>query len=308
MRNIQSIILLTAVMVIAIVTSCGNLNNKNNADNNLTALLDSINGVLPIEMEDYGTIDSVYYDSGGNTAVFNVVAEEKGTDTEIMYHGGPRSKKLLLYQLSSNSTVLSIYKGLAQKEVTVRTVFISPNGKNYGQVELMPEEITAIMPAAAKPQKEIKEDSITMKRDSLDTLIDSINASLPDTIDTKTLLTTVLVENNYLVYNYVFDESKGTTMDKLKGEMSRKKALAESEMRKSSPSQQKLMQLCVDNGLGIKHRYVGRSTKQTKDFSFSAVDLSKITGHALPAGYEAIKERIKPKPKPQKEVYEEGIY
>jgi hypothetical protein len=202
-----------------------------------------------------------------------------------------------------------MYKELAKNEVTVRTVMLSTRSRTNTQVDLSATEINGLK-ANRATTSHASSDTMTV-RDSLDLALDSINALCPDSIDRKTELTKVQVENNYVVYNYVIDENKSTTIDKMKSDMRKMQQDTEKEMRKPSPEQAKLMALCVDNGLGIKHRFVGKSTKQTQDYSFSAVDLSKITGRDLPEDYEEIKGLIDPKKYKKKtgsSQYEEGIY
>ena len=310
MRKSFNIIVAATLLFAWMAVGCGTATENKADDAALNACLDSINGVLPVALDEFGTLDSVYFDGGGNTAVFNLVVDEAGAKFQAA-SGEAVFKKTILDELKNSPEMLSLYQAIARHEVDVRTVLMAPSGRNYGQVELTGEEINGITASAPKQQAPATSDSLAMKRDSLDVLVDSINALCPDSINSRTELTKVQVENNYLVYNYVCEETKGLTVDKMKSEIAGRKEQTESKLRKPTPEMKHLIELCVDNGLGIKHRYVGKSTKQTQDFAFSAVDLSKMSNHPLPEGYEAIKERIKT-PKKQVIIGEkgptEGIY
>lgn len=311
MRKSINIIVAATILFAWMAVGCVTGESNKAGDANLNACLDSINDILPITLDEFGTLDSVYFDGGGNTAVFNLVVDESGATFKTASSGEANSKKVILDELSKNQDMLSLYKSIAHHEVNVRTVLMAASGKNYGQVELLAEDILKMTASAPKPQAAAPNDTLAMKRDSLDVLVDSINALCPDSINSKTELTKVQIENNYLVYNYVCAETKLMTMDKMKAEIAGRKAQTDTKLRKPTPELKHLIELCVDNGLGIKHRYVGRSTKQTQDFAFSAVDLSKIANHPLPEGYEAVKEREKV-PKKQVLIGEktpvEGIY
>ncbi len=264
----------------------------------LIAKLSTFNDKLPITFVTGDELDSVYYDSGGNRAVFNLVIDDVVTNQETGLSGGPQSKQLLQGLIASSQEALDMYRELAQGGVDVRTVLMGMRGGKKCHVDLTDDEILAIKftPGTAA----VKASQPTTSRDSLDVLIDSINAMCPDSTGRNIEMTRVQVENNYLVYNYVVEESgKGTTVDRLKGELKGWEAAAESKLRKPSPEMLALMKLCINNSLGMKHRYVGKTTRQAIDYSFTAVDLSKMCDHPLPADYVEITERVKtPRPRP----------
>jgi len=293
---------MTILLVGEVSTSCSTTGSdegklSENVDS-LMARLKVFNDKLPVTFASGNVLDSVYYDSGGNQAVFNLVINDGdgSGDVKIMFGGNDsndRAKSVLVSGLEGNEEALSMYKELAEGGVSVRTVLMGSSGRNKIQVELSAEEVNAIKLSQKANTAVANKTHADSAIDSLTILVDSINALLPDTIDGKTMLTMVMVENNYLVYNYVREEGNNGTVDRLKRQLSTWKGSAESELRKPSPEMLTLMKLCVSNGLGMKHRYVGKDTKQTIDYSFSAVDLSKLCDQPLPEGYEEIKERIK---------------
>lgn len=310
-------LVLLAMGIISCNSNSGKENKLSENPDSLKAVIASFNKVLPITFDSGNELDSIYYDMVGNEAVFSMVIEDAAGmgDVENVLQGGEQARKLLLSELAANEKALAMYQQLAQGGVDVRTVMMGKRGRNSCQMSLTAEQVLAIK--ADKNSKNTQgKKAPTSARDSLDLLIDSINALCPDSINRKIEMTKVQVENNYLVYNYVCEEEgKMATVDKLKGEMKGWKASAESKLRKPSPEMLTLMKLCIDNSLGMKHRYVGKVTKQTIDYSFSAVELSKMCNHPLPEDYVEIKERIKePKPRPQQPVNNtgtprpEGIY
>lgn len=299
-----------AVAMLAMAWSCGTSTGsnalKNNADSLIT-LLKSYNEKLPITFDNADVLDSVYYDSGGHRAVFNYIVNNNEMDIETLSGNAKMAHDLVVEKIASSSESMAMYKELATNEIEVRTVLLSTRSRTNTTVDLSAEDILAIK--AKKDVASTKEQAPMNASDSLDVLVDSINALCPDSIDRNTELTRVQIENNYLVYNYVYEESNGTTIDKMSGEVKRRKEITDSKLRHPSPDYQQLIFLCIDNGLGIKHRYVGKTTKQTEDYSFSAVELNKITNHPLPEGYEAIKERTKNnKIKKATQSEESGIY
>lgn len=303
MRKFSLLTILAIVAIVMGVAACSTTGGGDKLGENpdsLMARINAFNKELPITFASENVLDSVYYDGGGNKAVFNLVIDEHGNELSVANQGNARVKAVLLSELASSPEALAMYKELAEGEVNVRTVLLGASGKSYGQVELAPQDILAIK--AVKPDTTTTDTTSVAvsgaKRDSLDMLVDSINALYPDTIDARTILTRAQVENNYLVYNYVRDEGgKNGTIDRLKRETSKWKGSAESKLRKPTPEMATLIALCIDNGLGMKHRFVGKDTKQTIDYAFSAVELSKISNHPLPEGYEAVKERIKEPPR-----------
>lgn len=277
------------LMAIAIMPGC----SSGNADSNkVVSLLKTYNSTLPITFDNDDVLDSVYYDGGGHRAVFNYIVNTAEVSIEALATNSKAARELVVGNICSSAKAMAMFKELAENEVDVRAVLLNPRSHSNVAIDFGIDEIKALhaqQPAAVtKPQ-----DAMTA-RDSLDAMVDSINSQCPDSIDGRTELTNLRVENNYLVYNYVFNESKAATIDKLAGDFKRKKQTFDSRYRKADPQLQQLLLLCIDNGLGIKHRYLGRSTKQAEGFAFSAVELSKITGHPLPQGYEAIKDRVKP--------------
>ncbi len=307
MRKTGIIPSLMVLMMIVLASSCTNPDKSEMAIKKIT----SYNTKLPITFGNEDVLDSVYYDVGGHNAVFNYVVNDDAVTLESLSSNVKAAKEHILNQITSDTTVLNMYKDFAVDELNVRTVLLTPRSHVNVPVELSWEEIQALHPKRESAAK--KSEKALTARDSLDQLIDSINALCPDSIDRNTELTKVQIENNYLVYNYVSEETKNSTIDIKKGEFQKRRAIADGKLRKPSPEYKQLIYLCIDNGLGIKHRYVGKLTKQAQDFAFSAVDLSKITRHPLPEGYEAVKERIKePKVKrilaPGEKKREEGIY
>lgn len=301
-----------ALVIIALASSCSTSTSSDNLSENpdsLMKLLSQYNAKLPVTFGNGDILDSVYYDGGGHRAVFNYIVDNNDVTIETLASDAAKAKELLKGNIATSEDALAMYKELAQNEIDVRTVLLSTRSRTNTPIDLSADEINGLTAMKDSTTKQVS-DQMTV-RDSLDMALDSINALFPDTIDQRTVLTKVQVENNYVVYNYVCDEGKNTTMDRMKGEMGKKKAASESQMRKPTPELEQLMTLCVDNGLGIKHRFVGKSTKQTQDYSFSAVDLSKITGRDLPEDYEEIKDLIDPKKYKKKtgsSQYEEGIY
>ena len=306
MRKNSIFFSLMVLLMIAMLPSCG----SNNKEEKVIANLKAYNEKLPVTFDNEDVLDSVYYDGGGHKAVFNYVVNNGDVTVETLSTDAKAAKEHLLNQLKTDTTALNLYKEFADAELEVRTVMIGHRSHAKATIDLGVEEIKNLK--AQKSSEESKTTQALTARDSLDQLVDSINALCPDSVGSKAELTKVQIENNYLVYNYVYNESKNYTIDKAKGEIAKLKASADSKIRKPTPEYEKLMYLCIDNGLGIKHRYVGKMTKQAQDFAFSAVDLSKITKHDLPEGYEAVKERIKEKKKKvyidPNEKYEEGIY
>ncbi len=304
--------ILTAILMLTILVaaaSCSSTKSDPEKLEVITKLIKDYNVKLPVTFDNGDMLDSVYYDGGGHCAVFNYIVDNNDVTIETIASDAAKAKDLLLTNIATSGEAMAMYKELAKNEVTVRTVMLSTRSRTNTQVDLSATEINGLK-ANRATTSHASSDTMTV-RDSLDLALDSINALCPDSIDRKTELTKVQVENNYVVYNYVIDENKSTTIDKMKSDMRKMQQDTEKEMRKPSPEQAKLMALCVDNGLGIKHRFVGRSTKQTQDYSFSAVELSKITDRPLPEGYEEIKELIDPKKyKPQgtKTQSEGGIY
>lgn len=294
-------------MMIVVASSCTGTDKSEKAIEKLK----SYNTKLPITFINEDVLDSVYYDGGGHKAVFNYIVNDDAVNIESLSDNAPAAKKHLLNQITADTIVLNMYKELANNELDVRTVLLTPRSHVNVDVEMSSVEILALQPK--KEASAINTGKVLTARDSLDQLVDSINTLCPDSIDRNTQLTKVQIENNYLVYNYVTEETKTISIDKKKGDIMRRKAITDSKIRKPSPEYKQLIYLCIDNGLGIKHRYVGKSTKQAEDFAFSAVDLSKMTRHPLPEGYKAVTERIKEKKvvrvvKPGEKQYEEGIY
>lgn len=309
MRKNSIFLSLMVLLMVAMLPSC----DSNNREDKVIANLKAYNEKLPVTFANEDVLDSVYYDGGGHKAVFNYVVNNGDVTIETLSADAKAAKEHLFSQLKSDTTALNLYKEFADANLDVRTVMIGHRSHAKATVELTAEEINNLK--GEKPSAEKKSTKDLTARDSLDQLVDSINALCPDSAGRKAELTKVQIENNYLVYNYVYEESKNFTIDKAKGEISKLKASTDSKIRKPTPEFEKLIYLCIDNGLGIKHRYVGKSTKQAQDFAFSAVDLSKITKHDLPEGYEAVKERVKEKkkkvyidPNDKNQHYEEGIY
>lgn len=289
---------------IACNSNSGNENTLSENPDSVKTIIASFNKALPITFDSGNELDSIYYDMVGNDAVFSMVIDEgTGTiNTDSILKGGEQAKKLLLSELASNGKALEMYRQLAQGGLDTRTVMMGKRGRNSCQVALSAEQVLAIKVVESGDSR--GKAAVATSRDSLNVLIDSINALCPDSISKKIEMTKVQVENNYLVYNYVCEEQgKMATVDKLKGEMKGWKASTDSKLRKPSPELLTLMKLCINNSLGMKHRYVGKATKQAIDYSFSAVELSKMCNHPLPKDYVEIKERIKePRPKPQQPV------
>ena len=307
-RRVFTIISIVAVLLVTVVTGCNTASNdgkplSENTDS-LQLRLAEFNGKLPIELDDDRTLDSVYYDGVGKKVVFNLVLGNDDADLAII-NDYKKSKQLVTDVRAVNNDAWALYKELADGGLGVRTVVMNSRGNNCA-IEMTPEEVLAMAGAAKVVKDSVQTDSIAVD-DRLAELVDSINALLPVEVDRATELTTAQVENNYLVYNYVRDESNGT-IDRMKGQIRGWKAGEESKLRKPSPEQKTLMETLVDNGLGIKHRYMGKTTRQTVDYAFSAVELSKISNHPLPEGYEEVKDRIKVPKKKLDVEYVEGIH
>ncbi len=310
MRKSKLSIVVIALAMLATAWSCNTSTSgdslKDNADS-LIARLATYNVTLPVTFDNTDVLDSVYYDSGGHRAVFNYIVNNDEVSIEELSNNAKMAHDLVINNIASNSDATAMFKELANNEIEVRTVLLSTRSHVNTAVDLSADEIKAL--------KVHKVDTTQQKQgamnasDSLNVLVDSINAQCPDSIDRKTELTRAQIENNYLVYNYVYEESSGSTIDKMAREIKGKKDGTDSKYRRPTPELKQLINLCIDNGLGIKHRYVGKSTKQTEDYSFSAVELSKITNHPLPVGYEAIKDRTKPeKIKKATQTKEYNIY
>jgi len=305
MRKNSIFFSLMVLIMFAMLSSC-----SSDKGDKIVANLKAYNQKLPINFANEDVLDSVYYDSGGHQAVFNYIINNADVSIETLSTNATAAKEHLVSQLATDTTALNIYKDFAEAELEVRTVMLANRSHTKATVDLSVNEIKNLK--AQTTSAENKTDQTLTVRDSLDQLVDSINALCPDTLGRKAELTKVQIENNYLVYNYVYDETKNYTIDKAKGEIYKFRASTDSKLRKPTPEYKHLVYLCIDNGLGIKHRFVGKMTKQAQDFAFSAVDLSKITKHELPEGYEAVKERKKEKKikvyVDPNEKYEEGIY
>lgn len=306
MKKGNILLALMLLMAIVIMPSCS---SGNGDSEKVMSQLKTYNSKLPITFDNDDMLDSVYYDGGGHKAVFNYIVNTSETSVEELATNSKAARELVVSNICSSAEAMAMFKEMAENEVEVRTVLLNPRSHSSVPIDFGIEEIKAFhaqqATAQAKPQAEMT------ARDSLDVMVDSINSQCPDSIDSRTELTNVRIENNYLVYNYVLDESKAATIDKLAGDVKRKKQIYDSKYRKAEAQLQQLLLLCIDNGLGIKHRYVGRSTKQAEGFAFSAVELSKITNHPLPEGYEANKDRVKPlklKKATGKNAQEVGIF
>ena len=296
---------LTIGFVLLLFTlGCLSCNNNSGKENSLAENPDSVkmiiakfNDALPLTFDSGNELDSIYYDKVGNEAVFSMVIDDAVgvVDMDSLLSGGEAAKKLLISELKTNGKALAMYKQLAQGGLDLRTVMMGKRGRSSCQVMLSAQQVMDIK-ADKSGENKVSQAAIS-SRDSLDLLVDSINALCPDSVSKKITMTKVQVENNYLVYNYVCDEA-GVTVDRMKGEMKGWKASTDSKLRNPEPQLLALMKLCINNSLGMKHRYMGKETKQAIDYSFSAVDLSKMCNHPLPEGYVEIKERIK-EPKPQ---------
>lgn len=301
-KKIKFFISLALVLIAMGSMGCNSgSNNENKLSENpdsVKAMIESFNTALPITFDSGNELDSIYYDMVGNEAVFSMVIDDAGLiNVDSVLLGGEPARKLLTSELMSNEKALAMYQDLARGGVGARTVMMGKRGRSSCQVEMTPAQVLAIKAASGGNKASATRE--TTSRDSLDQLIDSINALCPDTVNNKITMTKAQVENNYLVYNYVVEEGgNGATVDRMKGEMKGWKASADSKLRKPAPELLTLMKLCINNSLGMKHRYVGKSTKQAIDYSFSAVDLSKMCNHPLPEDYVEITERIK-EPKPQ---------
>ena len=308
MRKITIISVVAVLLLGTVVTGCGTATDEGkplseNTDS-LQRRLAAFNAKLPIELDADQMLDSVYYDGGGNRVVFNLVLGNDEADLAII-NDFKKSKQLITDVVAGNKEAWAMYKELADGGVGVRTVVMNSRGNNCA-VDMTPEEVLAMASAAKTVKDSVNTDSVSVD-DRLSELVDSINSLLPVSIDRATELTKAQVENNYLVYNYVREEGN-MTIDKMKGQIRGWKMGEESKLRKSSPEQQALMETLVDNGLGIKHRYVGKTTRQTVDYAFTAVELSKISKHPLPEDYEEVKDRIRVPKKKFDADYVEGIH
>lgn len=295
--------LLLAVIVVWLglwSTALQSCNSSGNDTQDITENVDSIksimlnlNAKLPISDDNGGSLDSVYYDEGSKKVVFNYIVGYD-VDMDMLTANGAQARNMLLDVIGGNDSIKSLYKTVADNGIDVRTMIMSTRNAKNLTIDFTVDELKKIVTTAATAADTTATDSLPAN-ERLKNCVDSINALCPDSIDRRTELTRVQVENNYLVYNYVKDEGgNNETVDRLKRQLSQWKGEAESKLRKPSPEMLTLMKACIDNGLGIKHRYVGNETKQTIDFSFTAVELSKFCNHPLPEGYEAIKERTKP--------------
>ena len=280
------IIVVAGLSMIFMLDECNGGGKTTLAENtdSLQICLAGYNKKLPISVGD-NSLDSVYYDSGGNTAVFNYIVTD-----DLQENLTPQNaRKLVEQMLTGSREAWDMYNELARNQVAIRTVIMGEHNRNTCVVELTEAQVLAIKPGTARKQ----EDAAMTSLDSLNLALDSINALCPDTINSKTLLVKVQVENNYVVYNYVVEETKVNTLDKQKASLPAWKASQEKQLQSPSPEMKSLMILCVDNGLGMKHRYVGRDTKQSLDYAFTATQLSAMSKHPLPEGYEEVKERTK---------------
>lgn len=280
--------ILAAVTLSSVMTnSC--ISTENDQSDSVVAKLSTYNATLPIPFANDDLLDSVYYDGGSHKAVFNYLVNNDQVSLESLIGDTKSAKAFVIDQLTSSPEALAIYKEIAGYQVEVRTVLLDNRGRVNTQVDLTLDEIKNLR-SKATARTDTSRNAMTV-RDSLDQLVDSINALCPDSINNKLELTKAQIENNYLVFNYVCNETKNMRIDMMKGDLASWKARADKEINLPTAEFKQVLKLCVSNGLGIKYRYVGKLTKQAEDYSQSAVSLSKITKHPLPEGYEAIKER-----------------
>lgn len=277
--------LLVALAMSVCTNSCITA-GTDNADS-VVMRLKTYNDKLPLTFSNDDMLDSVYYDGGSHKAVFNYLVNNDEVTIESLIADGKAAKDYVVKHLLENADAISLYKEIAGYEVEVRTILLDGRGRLNTQVDLTLDEIKKL-----HSQGKIQKPAQAMTaRDSLDQLVDSINALCPDSIESKLELNRVQIENNYLVFNYVCNETKSMKIDMMKGDLGRWKTRVDRDIAAPTPEFKHLMELCVDNGLGIKYRYVGRLTKQAEDYAKSATTLSKATRRPLPEGYEEIKER-----------------
>ena len=234
------------------------------AESKLRMAVATMNRKCPSSLNEVGTLDEVTLD--GNIIIFKVTPSDaflEGLD-EMPELPKLLTKSFLLGLKDGNAEII---KTISDAQVKVRTVIISPNSSKEYVGEFSSEEIAELM-----------NDKGNSLDAALQSLCETVNKLLPEEdIEDGITQTEVLLEDDYLVYKYAIDESKGSMSEwkEMKNEIKRDLI----EIIRTDPTNlggRSLLKLVIKTNRGLTFRYEGSTSKESVDVIITNTELKRL--------------------------------
>lgn len=213
-------------------------------------------------------ITDVQYD--GKDIVYNAAVEQNRVDLEAL----GKDSDLLKASISSmfknaDDEVKELFQTMIDADAGLKYIY-RYKGETDGvkiSCRLSPEELEALINGEQSEEASYEE--------QLSNVVKTTNLSCPMQVDEYTVLTETMIEEDNMVYCYKFDEG-ALSIEALREQ----KASLRESLHASFDMQDEavclLLDICRKCGKGICYRYIGGTTGESMNITFTPSDLGKL--------------------------------
>ena len=156
------------------------------------------------------------------------------------------------------------FNELIESDMGFKVIYIGKTSKKKATCRLNAEEL--------KQTIELSLDEKSADK-FLETLINLTNIQMPIKIDLGMEITKMYREGNYLIYEFIVEESL-YDINSLRNKMEENRAaILETVNNESDGASVEFRKACKNAGVGIGYRYIGKMTKQKGEIFFEADEL-----------------------------------
>jgi hypothetical protein len=258
MTTVKKMMAMTALVGCVVMLLAGCL-----AENKLKLAVETANRMCPVSMGAAGDLESIDYEDG--MVVYTLAINEQMANIAAMRENPEVMKRTVISNFINPSPELKVMHDLIlDANASVKYVY---KGKDSGE--------TFEMMFTADELKTAEDNTGLTADDKLNADIEATNMQLPMTVDEVTILKSLSVEGNYVVYLYQIDESM-VELNAIKDNIETFKGNVKESLKDGGPVVQAFISKVLEAGKNIKYRYVGNETGQRVEFVFSTDDLKDL--------------------------------
>ena len=260
-RKIKSFVTLCILAVVALCVSC-------QQKSKIQLMVEDAQKQCPIDMGVIGKVSSVTYENG--ELVMELCMNEEVFNLDMISADKEAAKRSALNSMATQTDDL---KGLLDEVIKEKASFVyryvGEKSKKLVEVRLTYEELQKALnttPEDVDYEAEFRSQ------------MEAANAQCPYQSSATTVLDSVTVNDDYLVYNYTIDEDNMDMNGMIENPDEVKATLAES-LRMNMSAMRMFALSCVETNHGISYHYIGNKSGREFSIDFTIANIRELMGN-----------------------------
>lgn len=223
------------------------------------------NAKCPIDMGLAGSIESI--ELGDENVIYTIKLNEQFSNIEAMEQNKEDIARSIVNSMSNEESAQELMKILVEENFGIEYVFIGNKSGQKMNIELLPEQINAILSTP------------TTAHEKLISIVKATKVQLPMKVDVVTTMKDMIIDGDDVIYIYDIDENQ-VKMSDIDIDVIKANAIANLSNVISDAAAGQFFQTVMDDKKNVRYRYFGDKTGTELEYVISLDELLGIRSNA----------------------------